>query len=53
MTTAYMDEAERCAEVHLLDKGRLVSAGEPRQLLEKAGARNFDELFLKMAEEQP
>ena len=46
VATAYMDEAERCDVVHLLNKGRILAAGEPRELLAKAGARRFDELFL-------
>ncbi len=49
VTTAYMDEAERCGKVHLLERGKLVAAGEPRKLLEQEGAKGFDELFLKRA----
>ncbi len=47
VTTAYMDEAERCAVVHLLADGRTVAEGEPRAVLERARARSFDELFLR------
>ena len=47
VSTAYMDEAERCARVHLLDKGRALAEGEPRTVLAEEGAANFDELFLK------
>jgi ABC-2 type transport system ATP-binding protein len=47
MTTAYMDEAERCGRVHLLERGKLIAQGEPRELLEREGVRSFDELFLK------
>ncbi|MCM2276715.1 MAG: ABC transporter ATP-binding protein [Oligoflexia bacterium] len=47
VATAYMDEAERCAEVHLIEEGRRVAEGEPQALLAAAGARGFDELFLK------
>ena len=46
VSTAYMDEAERCARVHLLDKGRALAEGEPRAVLAKEGAANFDELFM-------
>jgi ABC-2 type transport system ATP-binding protein len=46
VATAYMDEAERCDTVHLIDKGRLLSSGEPRALLEAAGAKRFDDIFL-------
>jgi ABC-2 type transport system ATP-binding protein len=51
VTTAYMDEAERCAEVHLLEQGRVVAEGEPRQLLDSEKVRSFDELFLKRSHE--
>ena len=49
VATAYMDEAERCDKVHLLREGRLIGAGEPRQLLKKSRASRFDELFLRAA----
>lgn len=52
MTTAYMDEAERCSRVHLLERGRLIAAGEPRRLLETEGVRSFDELFMRRAAEE-
>ncbi len=47
VTTAYMDEAERCGRVHLLERGKLVAAGEPRALLSGEGVSSFDELFLR------
>lgn len=47
LTTAYMDEAERCGHVHLLENGRVIGDGEPKYLLDSAGAKNFNELFLK------
>ncbi len=50
VTTAYMDEAERCGRVHLLERGKLVAAGEPRELLAAEGVSSFDELFLRRSE---
>lgn len=47
VSTAYMDEAERCARVHLLDSGSMLASGEPRAVLKEAGAANFEELFIK------
>lgn len=47
VTTAYMDEAERCAVVHLLEAGKVVGAGKPRELLRQQQVQNFDELFFK------
>jgi ABC-2 type transport system ATP-binding protein len=47
VTTSYMDEAERCGSVHLLECGKVVAEGDPRALLEHEGVRTFDELFVK------
>lgn len=46
LTTSYMDEAERCGYVHLIEHGKLVAKGKPRALLEETGATSFDALFL-------
>lgn len=47
MTTAYMDEAERCSSVVLMERGHVLGTGEPRELLRTSHAANFDEYFLK------
>jgi ABC-2 type transport system ATP-binding protein len=47
MSTAYMDEAERCGGVILMERGRVLAAGEPDVLLRKYNSRNFDELFIQ------
>lgn len=47
VTTSYMDEVERCSIVHLIEDGRLIAEGEPRELLKKENVKNFDELFIK------
>lgn len=46
MSTAYMDEAERCSEVLLMENGTVLGAGEPRDLLARYKCANFDEFFL-------
>ncbi|MFA4971093.1 MAG: ABC transporter ATP-binding protein [bacterium] len=46
ISTAYMDEAERCHEAHLLDAGKHLASGEPRKLLADAGVASFDEFYL-------
>ena len=40
-STAYMDEAERCAHIWLLDRGRLLYAGVPAKLSERVAGRVF------------
>lgn len=52
LATAYLDEAERCGRVHLLEEGKLVASGEPERLLEKEGVESFDALFIKHARER-
>lgn len=47
VTTAYMDEAERCSIVHLLEDGKVVAEGAPKTLLEKENVSNFNALFFK------
>lgn len=47
MSTAYMDEAERCDDVVLMNGGHILDMGEPQHLLQKSHVANFDELFLK------
>lgn len=40
-STAYLDEAERCAEVLLLEQGRLAYAGKPEGLTRRLQGRSF------------
>lgn len=47
VTTSYMDEAERCGEVHLIEQGHVIAEGDPRGLLEAEKVSSFDEFFLK------
>lgn len=47
ISTAYMDEAERCDGVVLLEKGHVLAAGVPMDLLKKYNSKNFDDLFIK------
>ena len=51
LATAYMDEAERCADAHVLHNGRVLASGDPQQLLADAGVVSFEALFLAMAQE--
>ncbi len=47
ITTAYMDEAERCSEVILMENGNVLDSGEPQALLKKTKSAGFDDFFLK------
>ena len=40
-STAYLDEAERCAEVVLLNEGRVLFAGDPREITGRLRQRCF------------
>lgn len=52
LATAYMDEAERCSNVHIMDNGKILESGDPREILENNKVKNFDEFFLKIAKEE-
>ena len=39
VSTHYMDEAERCHRIAILDRGRIAAEGEPRQLARDVDAR--------------
>jgi ABC-2 type transport system ATP-binding protein len=39
VSTHFMDEAERCHDLAILDRGRLVAAGPPRELMDAIDAR--------------
>jgi len=41
VTTHYMDEAERCGDVAILDHGKLITRGSPRQIVERAGVEKL------------
>ncbi len=46
MSTAYMDEAERCSSVVLMERGHVLDTGEPRDLLHRAQVDTFDDFFI-------
>jgi len=47
LNTSYMDEARRCAKVHVLDAGKVLASGAPADLTAKFNVKNFAEIFLK------
>ena len=48
VATSYMDEAERCSKVHLLNEGSLIGSGEPKVLLEENQVNSFNDYFMKV-----
>jgi ABC-2 type transport system ATP-binding protein len=55
MTTAYLDEAERCNRVGLMHKGKLIRCSAPDVMKQETGASNLEGAFIKtihMVEEQ-
>jgi ABC-2 type transport system ATP-binding protein len=49
LTTHYKEEAESlCDRIIIIDEGRILRAGELAKLLDEGGARNLDELFIKL-----
>lgn len=49
VTTHYMDEADHCQHLCLIDAGQIVADGSPREIKERAGAQNLDEIFASLA----
>lgn len=47
LNTSYMDEARRCARVHVLDGGKVLASGAPQDLMAQFKIKNFSEIFLK------
>ena len=41
VSTSYMEEAERCARVHVMHEGRMLAEGAPATLLERARGLTF------------
>ena len=48
VTTHYMDEAEYCGRVSIMDRGRIVALDTPDELKKRHDARTMQEVFLKV-----
>ncbi len=48
VTTHYMDEAEYCHRISIMDKGRIEALGTPKQLKQKFNAQSMDEVFVRL-----
>ncbi len=49
VTTHYMDEAEYCDRVSIMDEGKIVALDTPLNLIEQYKVQNMDEVFVKIA----
>lgn len=49
VTTHYMDEAEYCDRVSIMDQGRIEGLDTPGGLKKQFNAKNMDEVFIKIA----
>jgi len=49
LTTHYIEEAEAlCDRVAIIDYGKLIAIGSPRELIEKHNSKDLEEVFLKI-----
>ena len=49
LTTHYMEEAEElCDRVGIIDHGKLITQGTPKELIAKNQVKNLEELFIKL-----
>ena len=51
MTTAYLDEAERCNRVGLMHKGKLIRCATPDAMKRETGTANLEGAFIKSIHE--
>ncbi|SRR6056297_3187859 len=49
VTTHYMDEAEYCDRVCIMEAGKIEALGSPNALKQEFSAKNMDEVFLRIA----
>ena len=50
LTTHYMEEAESLSDrIAIMNKGNIVQTGTAKELIEKTGAKNFEDAFVKIA----
>ncbi|MHA2009252.1 MAG: ABC transporter ATP-binding protein [Promethearchaeota archaeon] len=49
LTTHYIEEAEAlCDRVAIIDYGKLIAIGSPKELIEKYDSKNLEEVFMKI-----
>lgn len=52
VTTHYLDEAEYCHRVMLMHAGRIIDGGSPRELKDRHGLTNLEDVFIHLLQEQ-
>lgn len=52
VTTHYMDEAESCDELAFIFNGKIIEIGAPKDLIEKEGVNNLEDVFIKYVEKE-
>ena len=52
VTTHYMEEAEYCHRLSLMNRGKIVALGAPNELKSAAGKASMEEVFVAMIEEE-
>jgi ribosome-dependent ATPase len=50
VSTHFMNEAERCDRISLMDSGRVLATGTPRELTEARGAATLEDAFISYLE---
>jgi len=50
-STSYLDEAERCKRVGLIDKGKLLKCDTPEAIKKSRGAKSLEEAFVSIVKE--
>jgi ribosome-dependent ATPase len=50
VSTHFMNEAERCDRISLMDSGRVLATGTPRELIEARGAATLEAAFISYLE---
>jgi ABC-2 type transport system ATP-binding protein len=53
VTTHYLDEAEFCNRIMMIEAGRIIAGGSPGELKEKYGKTTIEEVFIKVIEASP
>ena len=49
LTTHHMEEAEElCDRVGIIDHGKLIALGTPKELIDKCSVKNLEEVFIQL-----